>query len=217
MKTSPIDFVLSTLCITTLLFLALATAWALSIDNAYHILLDFAVFLLAYGSYTALLLAILRKVRPFPEGLYSMDSPQFTYWKLISVLTDLAEKSWRPFTTVFNQGLVYAAFGARVGKQPAFGGTVRDYPLVEFGDHCAVGQDSVITAHAITHDQIIFKPVRIGANAVVGVNCVVLPGVALGENAVLAPGAVATTGTEIPANELWGGIPARKIKDLPPR
>jgi acetyltransferase-like isoleucine patch superfamily enzyme len=58
-------------------------------------------------------------------------------------------------------------------------------------------------------------PVRIGRGAVVGINCVVMPGVELGDGAVLAPGGVATAGTRIPAHELWGGIPARKLKDLP--
>jgi acetyltransferase-like isoleucine patch superfamily enzyme len=173
------------------------------------------VFLFSYGVYTTLLLAILRKVWPYPEGIFSMESRQFTYWKLISVLADLGGKAWWPFITVFNQGLVYKAFGARLGKKPAFGGTVRDLPLVEFGDGCTIGQDSVITAHAITRDQIVFARVRIGTNAVVGINCVVMPGVEIGEGTVLAPGAVATIGTKMPPYELWGGIPARKLKDLP--
>ncbi len=53
METKPIDFILSTLSITLLICLAFLTAWALSIDNPYHVLLDVAVFLLGYGLYTA--------------------------------------------------------------------------------------------------------------------------------------------------------------------
>lgn len=215
MKTTFADFAACALCITLLLVASLLTARGLSIANPYHVILDVAVFLLAYGAYSALLLALLRMARPYPEGTWSMDTPQFAYWKLASVLTNLAEKAWSPFNTVFTQGLIYTLLGARVGNQPAFGGTVRDLPLLDFGDHCTIGQDSVITAHAITHDRITFARVRIGKNAVVGINCVVMPGVELGEGAVLAPGAVATVGTRIPPHELWGGIPASKLKDLP--
>jgi galactoside O-acetyltransferase len=42
-------------------------------------------------------------------------------------------------------------------------------------------------------------------------NAVVLPGVTLHEGAVLAAGAVATR--DIPAWEIWGGVPARKLAD----
>ncbi len=214
MKTSSIDFILSTVGLAFLTSLALFTARVLSIDSQYHILFDFAVFLFSYGLYTALLLAVLRGIWPYPVGSFSMESRAFTYWKLIAVLTDFAEKVLRPFTTVFTQSLIHSIFGAHVGKQTAIAGTIRDYPLIYFGDYATVGQNSVVTAHAITHDEILLMPVRIGNNAVVGINCVVMPGVTIGDNAVLAPGAVATSNTNIPKNELWGGIPARKIKDL---
>jgi acetyltransferase-like isoleucine patch superfamily enzyme len=217
MKTSGIDYLLSTLCITLLLVAAYLTAWALSIASPYHVVLDVAVFLLAYGLYTAALLAALRQFRPYPIGRFSMESEEFTYWKLVSVLTDLAQKALGPFTTVFTQPLIHAAFGTHIGSQIAVAAIIRDHPLVYFGNRTTMGQNAVITAHAITHDEIVFEPVRIGNNAIVGVNCVVMPGVTLGENAVLAPGSVATAHTKIPANELWGGAPARKIKDLSPR
>jgi acetyltransferase-like isoleucine patch superfamily enzyme len=47
----------------------------------------------------------------------------------------------------------------------------------------------------------------IGPYAVVLCNAVVLPGVTLGEGAVLAAGAVATR--DIPPWEIWGGVPAK--------
>ncbi len=176
-------------------------------------MLDLAVVLLAYGLYSALLLAVLRKFRPYPVGQFSMDSPEFTYWKLNAVLTDLAVKALGPFTTVFTQAPIHAVLGAHVGKQPAFGGVLRDLPLLYFADFCTIGQNSVITAHAITHDEIILKPIKVGANAVVGINCTVMPGVTLGDNAVLMPGSVAIKDTHIPANEVWVGIPAKYKKN----
>lgn len=49
--------------------------------------------------------------------------------------------------------------------------------------------------------------------AVLFVNAIVLPGVTVHEGAVVAAGAVVTK--DIPAWEIWGGIPARKIGERP--
>lgn len=52
--------------------------------------------------------------------------------------------------------------------------------------------------------------VHIKRNAVLFVNVVVLPGVTIGENAVIAAGAVVTK--DVPDYEMWGGVPAKFIK-----
>jgi acetyltransferase-like isoleucine patch superfamily enzyme len=51
-------------------------------------------------------------------------------------------------------------------------------------------------------------------NATLFAGAIALPGVVIGENAVLAAGAVATK--DVPANEVWGGVPARKIGEVGP-
>ncbi len=189
-------------------------AWVIPVGGAYEALVDLGIFLLAYGTLSMGLLAFARRIWPYPCGNFTMDDPAFAYWKLNAVLVDLATKSLSPFRTVFTEALLHVGFGASVGPQVAIAGVLRDHPLLEIGARATIGQNSVITAHAITHDEIVLKPVKIAAGAVVGMNSVVMPGVELGENAVLAPGSVATIDTKIPANELWGGIPARRLKAL---
>jgi len=56
----------------------------------------------------------------------------------------------------------------------------------------------------------ICKPVRIGKNAWVGAGATILPGVTVGENAVVAAAAVMTK--DVPANATVGGNPAKLIK-----
>jgi acetyltransferase-like isoleucine patch superfamily enzyme len=51
--------------------------------------------------------------------------------------------------------------------------------------------------------------VHVKRNAVLYVNAVVLPGVTIGENAVVSAGAVVTK--DVPDREVWAGVPARKI------
>jgi len=51
-------------------------------------------------------------------------------------------------------------------------------------------------------------------NATLYVNAVMLPGSVLGEGSVLAAGAVLTANTTVPPHQLWGGVPARFIKEI---
>mgnify|MGYP002621381799 CR=1 FL=1 len=58
----------------------------------------------------------------------------------------------------------------------------------------------------------IAKPVRIGNDVWIGGNVTILPGVRIGNNVVVAAGAVVTK--DLADNALYGGVPARKIKDI---
>lgn len=56
------------------------------------------------------------------------------------------------------------------------------------------------------------KPVYVHRNAWIGANATILPGVSIGENAVVAAGAVVSR--NVPANTIVAGIPARVIKTI---
>lgn len=56
-------------------------------------------------------------------------------------------------------------------------------------------------------------PIQIGEDAWIGCNCTILPGTNMGNGSILGAGSVLTTSTG--QNEIWGGVPARKIKDRP--
>ena len=58
----------------------------------------------------------------------------------------------------------------------------------------------------------IAKPVTIGNDVWIGGNCTILPGVTIGNNVVIAAGAVVTR--DVPDNTLAGGVPARPIRAL---
>jgi acetyltransferase-like isoleucine patch superfamily enzyme len=57
------------------------------------------------------------------------------------------------------------------------------------------------------------RPVKIGRGSWVAAKVVILPGVTIGEGCVVAAGAVVTR--DLPPNGLYGGVPAKLIKELP--
>jgi acetyltransferase-like isoleucine patch superfamily enzyme len=59
---------------------------------------------------------------------------------------------------------------------------------------------------------LITQPVVIKRNAWIGAGATILPGVTIGENAVVAAGAVVSK--DVPANTVVGGVPAKFIKTI---
>jgi acetyltransferase-like isoleucine patch superfamily enzyme len=60
---------------------------------------------------------------------------------------------------------------------------------------------------------LITKPVTIKRGAWIGAGATILPGVTVGENAVVAAGSVVSR--DVPANTVVAGIPARIVKSIP--
>lgn len=73
----------------------------------------------------------------------------------------------------------------------------------------AIGEDVTIGHMAIVH------ACRLENFAFVGMGATVLDGAVIEEGAMLAAGGLLTPGKRIPKRELWGGRPARKMRDLP--
>lgn len=57
-----------------------------------------------------------------------------------------------------------------------------------------------------------FGKIVINDNVHVGTNAIIMPGVTIGKNSIVACGAVVTH--DIPANTIWGGVPAHQIETL---
>jgi len=57
-----------------------------------------------------------------------------------------------------------------------------------------------------------FQQTIINKGASIGANATVLGGVTIGENALIGAGSVVTK--DVPANELWVGNPAKKIRNI---
>lgn len=108
--------------------------------------------------------------------------------------------------------LVYLGLGARLGKNTYSAGTLLDPPLTEFGDNCIVGHDAVLFGHAIEGQRFSLSRIRVGDGVTIGATAVVMSGVHIGNGAIVSAGSVVLKDTKIGSGEVWGGVPARRLR-----
>ena len=96
----------------------------------------------------------------------------------------------------------------------------RAYPqLIEIGDNCIISGATILTHNSCTRTicdgfgQI--GRVVIGNNVALCYGSIILCGTIIGDRSIVAAGAVVVPGTCIPSDELWGGIPAKRISSIP--
>ena len=117
-----------------------------------------------------------------------------------------------PFTSDFGKNI-------RLGKRVFLNAGCRfqDQGGLEIGDDCLIGHNTVIAT--LNHDlapsrrgDLHPSPVVIGKNVWVGANVTILPGVTIGDDAVIAAASVITK--DVPARALVVGSPARVLRTV---
>ena len=120
---------------------------------------------------------------------------------------------------------VFPPFRADFGKNISLGKrvfinsgcTFQDQGGVVIGDGCLIGHNTVLAT--LNHDLAASRrtdmypvPITIGRNVWIGSNATVLPGITIGDNAVVAAGSVVTT--DVPGNAVVVGSPARVVRTV---
>lgn len=215
MKSTIGDYVRSSLWIGLVLLGALAVTYAFrgqtrSLLGPYHVLADLALGLLSFGLLMAMLVRLLVRVRPIPAGTHSLDSAVFAHWKVLTVLYRLGQGALRPFVPFFLQPVLDGLFGARIGGDVAFGGTIDDPYAVTVGNRVILGHHSLVSGNYLWDGALTTGAVRIDDGATIGAHVIVFPGVHIGAGASVMNGAVVMPGTVIPVGEVWRGNPARR-------
>lgn len=112
--------------------------------------------------------------------------------------------------------------GVKIGRHVHLGTLVKiddafpNFCIIEDGVSLA-GSNYILTHNKplIYHKNLTkayVAPVIIKKNAWIAINVTILPGVTIGEGAIIASGSVVTK--DIPANTIWGGVPAKQLKEF---
>lgn len=82
--------------------------------------------------------------------------------------------------------------------------TLYEKSVIEIGDYVSIGHNVTIHGATICH------------GALIGMGATVLDHAVVGEGSIVAAGALVLSHTVIPPGTVWGGVPARFIKNVDP-
>lgn len=132
--------------------------------------------------------------------------------RLLGKTVDESFRVFPPFYTDFGKNIT-------VGKNVFINACChfQDHGGVSLGDGCQIGHNVVFATlnHGLAPEdrQTTYPaPITLGKNVWVGSNSTILQGVTIGDNAVIAAGAVVTK--DVPENTIVGGVPARIIRKI---
>lgn len=148
-----------------------------------------------------------------PQGTYPYYSGKGFRWASYNAIILLVRYScinWLRVTPLIC--LFHRLMGMKLGKRVQINtAVIGDSNLIEIGDDTVIGGDVTLIAHSAERGHLVASRVKIGSNATIGLMSIVMPGVTIGDRAVIAASAFLPKGTVVGPDEIWGGVPARKI------
>jgi len=188
---------------------------SLALGDFRGVLLLIAAIVLIY-LYAMLVYRIVLSLLPLREGVVAEHTPAETIANLnilfyLMLFNSLIRSHFIPVPLL---RLIYLALGAKLGSNTYCAGVMLDPPLTRIGSDTIVGHDAVIFAHVIEGNRLELWGVSIGSHVTIGATAIIRAGVTIGDRAIISAGAVVTKGSQIGADEVWGGIPARRLKTL---
>lgn len=135
-------------------------------------------------------------------------------WK--SVLNALVIKICKHMPSRVNGFLLRNLLHMKIGKNVGIASEV-DFDglfpeLITVEDNAIIGWRVNILCHEFTQKQVRLGRVHVKRNALVGAFSVIRSGITIGENSVVAM--CSFVNKDVPDNEVWGGVPAKRIKKL---
>ena len=171
--------------------------------------------LLAWCILDLLILGIFGLVlRPKTESAQAPTQSWLTIrWAFMSLFHRLASPSLQWMVPSFVGNTYYSMMGMKIGKGAQLvSPNMNDAYMIEVGSMTVIGGNAAINGHLFERNGIHLAKVKIGSNCVIGSGSFIGPGCIIGDGAVIATRAVLPKFTIIPPGEIWGGIPAKRIR-----
>lgn len=167
------------------------------------------IYLYAFAVYRTFLHFVPLKEGDLAEGSREEFAAQVNILFYLLLFNSLIRTHFLPVPLM---RLIYQALGTRLGPNTYSAGVILDPPLTEFGANCIIGHDAVLFSHAIEGRHFALARIRAGDNVTIGATAVVMSGVTIGDGAIVSAGSVVLKDTKIGPGEVWGGVPAKRLK-----
>ncbi|MDQ0269045.1 acyltransferase [Cytobacillus purgationiresistens] len=157
----------------------------------------------------------MRRTERFPvEGANSLWHVYKTvpFWKVVKNFVVIQVARYTPFLGL--KSWLYRTFlRMTVGDQTSFALMVMldvMFPeKISVGRNTVIGYNTTILAHEYLIKEYRLGPVEIGSEVMIGANCTILPGVEIGDGAIVSAGTLVHK--DVPAGAFVGGNPMRII------
>lgn len=192
------------------------TVWTLSkiaSDDLFQFIIFIVLFPICWFGYSVLLFRLILWKCPISVGYISEGSKYEQYAQIYQLFNLLC---FHPFyrsllVPVPMTRWMYKALGCRIGENSYSSGTILDAHLVEVGDNTLLGESSLLIPHVIEGNHFGYFPIKIGSNVTIGARAILLGDVVIGNGAQIGAASLVTKGSRIGPNEVWAGVPARRL------
>lgn len=205
--------------LTSLIIPTILIVKSLNTANILVTTLLLLISLYIYSLTVLLIGAFVTRLLPKPTlGIIKTPSDEFKYQTLIVLNTFVRRTPARWLMNIpFPGSLFYKICGTKIDSSAlvTFSDSLPDPYLVSIGKNSVLGWGCLVLGHyAPAPSTLYLGKVNIGNNVLIGAEAIVWPNVKIGDNSIVQNKAVVVPGTIIPPNEIWGGVPAKKIRNI---
>mgnify|MGYP006281818563 CR=1 FL=1 len=151
----------------------------------------------------------------YKPGVHSYDfkNKQAFKWILICSLYTPFRKIMEIIPVGGVKNVYYKMLGMKIGKNTLVGGIIKDPCVTSFGRNTTMGEYALIYGHITNYQRgtIIIKETVIGNNCVIGAGSIIMPGVTIEDDVIIAAGAVVPQDQLLKTGYVYAGIPAKPI------
>ena len=217
-----IDFFIELLCQT--LAISLPIVFFLNIwqtQNWFLITTTMVFGLYFYAFILLFIVFLLIRTIPKPNFGYIKNGGDALKFHLLTVLSLFIRRTTAQWfmTLPFPGYFFYKIAGAKIHSSVIMSSpdSLPDMYFVTIGKNTLLGLRSTIFCHYSSgHNKMLIGPVEIGEEVLIGLDAVIWANVKIGSRSIIQNKSVVMPGTIIPPDEVWGGVPAQKLREVKP-
>lgn len=183
------------------------------IITAFSLVIAFIVYIHVLLIFSGLTQRILHVRVKGEKRVAPLESWMTIRW---AICGQLHRATWPVLTHVVPSPIAnfyYRLAGSKIGKRVQLNTVhLNDPGMVRIEDDVVIGGGAIINGHLVEKGQLILAPILFKKGSLIGARSTIQPGVVIGVESVIATNALVGKWKNIPDGEVWGGLPAKRIK-----